>query len=153
MTLEPNSNINEDKIGRVWATRELCLIWAFGIGIFMAASKTGNVGMVLGGRFLAGVGIGKSLPALKSYTLLIVVIRSDYCCGSHLPSRGQPEGYSRSIRLCFLRMCLHWNYAGLLRFMGRLHPHLQQDSSTMARTYINAPHVLPAHLHAELVHI
>ena len=35
------------------------MVWAFGIGIFMAASKTGNVGMVLGGRFLAGVGIGK----------------------------------------------------------------------------------------------
>ena len=53
------SNTSQDRIGRVWATRELCLVWAFGIGIFMAASKTGNVGMVLGGRFLAGVGIGK----------------------------------------------------------------------------------------------
>jgi len=52
------SNASQDRIGRVWATRELCLVWAFGIGIFMAASKTGNVGMVLGGRFLAGVGIG-----------------------------------------------------------------------------------------------
>lgn len=51
----------KDRIGRVWATRELCLVWAFGIGIFMAASANGNVGMVLGGRFLAGVGIGTPL--------------------------------------------------------------------------------------------
>jgi len=62
------SNTSQDRIGRVWATRELCLVWAFGIGIFMAASKTGNVGMVLGGRFLAGVGIGKSSSTTRQST-------------------------------------------------------------------------------------
>ena len=41
-----------DRIGRLWATRELCLIWALGIVIFMC--NNGSLGMVYAGRFIAG---------------------------------------------------------------------------------------------------
>lgn len=36
-----------DKIGRLWATRELCACWTIGITIFLCASKTGSLGMVV----------------------------------------------------------------------------------------------------------
>jgi len=35
-----------DKIGRLWATRQLCIIWVAGISIFLAASANGNIGLV-----------------------------------------------------------------------------------------------------------
>lgn len=45
-----------DRIGRIWATRLLCLLWILGISIFMAAE--GNLGMIYAGRFVAGLGVG-----------------------------------------------------------------------------------------------
>ncbi|KAI1871911.1 hypothetical protein JX265_005897 [Neoarthrinium moseri] len=47
-----------DKIGRIWATRELCLVWIVGIAIFMA--NNGSLGAVYAGRFIAGLGVGQT---------------------------------------------------------------------------------------------
>lgn len=56
-----------DKIGRLWATRELCLVWVTGIAIYLAASANGNIGMVYAGRFIAGVGIGQTTVVAPTY--------------------------------------------------------------------------------------
>jgi MFS family permease len=56
-----------DRIGRLWATRQLCLIWALGISIFLASSKTGSIGMIYAGRFIAGVGIGQTTVVAPTY--------------------------------------------------------------------------------------
>lgn len=47
-----------DRIGRIWATRQLCVIWIIGIAIFMGAN--GNLGAVYAGRFIAGLGVGQT---------------------------------------------------------------------------------------------
>lgn len=56
-----------DKIGRLWATRQLCFLWVVGIAIFLAAAKNGNIGMVYAGRFIAGLGIGQTTVVAPSY--------------------------------------------------------------------------------------
>jgi sugar porter (SP) family MFS transporter len=56
-----------DKIGRIWATRQLCLIWITGISIFLAASRTGSLGMIYAGRFIAGIGIGQTTVVAPTY--------------------------------------------------------------------------------------
>ncbi|KAF6795337.1 MFS quinate transporter [Colletotrichum sojae] len=47
-----------DKIGRIWATRQLCVVWIIGIAIFMA--NNGHLGAVYAGRFIAGLGVGQT---------------------------------------------------------------------------------------------
>ncbi|EGY20362.1 quinate permease like protein [Verticillium longisporum] len=47
-----------DKIGRIWATRQLCVVWAVGIIIFMC--NNGHLGAVYAGRFIAGLGVGQT---------------------------------------------------------------------------------------------
>ncbi|KAF7558420.1 hypothetical protein G7046_g5744 [Stylonectria norvegica] len=49
-----------DRIGRIWATRFLCSIWALGIAIFMAGGVRGNLGAIYAGRFIAGLGVGQT---------------------------------------------------------------------------------------------
>ncbi|KAF3043532.1 hypothetical protein E8E11_001349 [Didymella keratinophila] len=56
-----------DRIGRLWATRQLCLIWVIGIAIFLASSATGSIGMVYAGRFIAGIGIGQTTVVAPTY--------------------------------------------------------------------------------------
>ncbi|KAJ4376656.1 hypothetical protein N0V86_006772 [Didymella sp. IMI 355093] len=56
-----------DRIGRLWATRQLCLIWVIGISIFLASSATGSIGMVYAGRFIAGIGIGQTTVVAPTY--------------------------------------------------------------------------------------
>jgi len=56
-----------DRIGRIWATRQLCLVWIIGITIFLTASKTGSVGQIYAGRFIAGVGIGQTTVVAPTY--------------------------------------------------------------------------------------
>jgi MFS family permease len=56
-----------DKIGRLWATRQLCFVWAAGISIFLASSSTGHIGMVYAGRFIAGIGIGQTTVVAPTY--------------------------------------------------------------------------------------
>ncbi|EYE92879.1 putative MFS quinate transporter [Aspergillus ruber CBS 135680] len=48
-----------DRIGRIWATRQLCLLWILGIAIFMGNS--GKLGAVYAGRFVAGLGVGQTV--------------------------------------------------------------------------------------------
>jgi sugar porter (SP) family MFS transporter len=47
-----------DRIGRIWATRQLCVIWIIGFIIFM--TNNGNLGAVYAGRFIAGLGVGQT---------------------------------------------------------------------------------------------
>lgn len=47
-----------DRIGRIWATRELCIVWIIGIAIFLG--NNGNLGAVYAGRFIAGLGVGQT---------------------------------------------------------------------------------------------
>lgn len=56
-----------DKIGRLWATRQLCTVWVIGISIFLASSATGSIGMIYAGRFIAGVGIGQTTVVAPTY--------------------------------------------------------------------------------------
>jgi MFS family permease len=53
-----------DRIGRLWATRQL---WVAGISIFMASAATGNIGMIYAGRFIAGIGIGQTTVVAPTY--------------------------------------------------------------------------------------
>ncbi|RAH75398.1 putative MFS quinate transporter [Aspergillus aculeatinus CBS 121060] len=48
-----------DRVGRVWATRQLCVLWMLGIAIFMAAD--GSLGVIYAGRFVAGLGVGQTV--------------------------------------------------------------------------------------------
>ncbi|KAH8797923.1 putative MFS quinate transporter [Xylogone sp. PMI_703] len=54
-----------DRIGRLWATRQLCVIWIVGIVIFMA--NGGNLGAVYAGRFVAGLGVGQTVVVAPVY--------------------------------------------------------------------------------------
>lgn len=50
-----------DYLGRVWATRQLCVVWLIGIAIFMGGGQAGSMGAVYFGRFFAGLGIGETV--------------------------------------------------------------------------------------------
>ncbi|KAI1362055.1 major facilitator superfamily transporter quinate [Xylaria arbuscula] len=47
-----------DRIGRIWATRQLCVLWIVGIAIFMGHGN--SLGAVYAGRFIAGLGVGQT---------------------------------------------------------------------------------------------
>lgn len=57
-----------DRIGRLWATRQLCVLWIIGIVIFL--TNNGRLGQVYAGRFIAGLGIG-------IYSCYIMVDKAD----------------------------------------------------------------------------
>ncbi|KAK7956709.1 major facilitator superfamily transporter quinate [Apiospora aurea] len=46
------------RIGRIWATRQLCFLWILGIAIFMGSN--GSLGAIYAGRFVAGLGVGQT---------------------------------------------------------------------------------------------
>lgn len=54
-----------DKIGRIWATRELCTIWIVGVIVYITAA--GSYGQVLAGRFIMGLGIGQTTVVAPAY--------------------------------------------------------------------------------------
>ena len=54
-----------DRIGRLWATRQLCILWVLGIVIFM--TNNGRLGQVYAGRFIAGIGIGETTVIAPVY--------------------------------------------------------------------------------------
>ncbi|KAI9727428.1 MAG: hypothetical protein M1834_008372 [Cirrosporium novae-zelandiae] len=54
-----------DRIGHVWATRQLCLVWIAGITIFLTSN--GRIGQVYAGRFIAGLGIGQTAVVAPTY--------------------------------------------------------------------------------------
>ncbi|KAK8051471.1 MFS quinate transporter [Apiospora rasikravindrae] len=47
-----------DRIGRIWATRQLCFLWILGVAIFMGSN--GSLGAMYAGRFIAGLGVGQT---------------------------------------------------------------------------------------------
>ncbi|KAK2594371.1 hypothetical protein QQS21_007931 [Conoideocrella luteorostrata] len=49
-----------DRIGRIMATRFLCVLWIVGIIIFMVGGVKGNLGAIYAGRFIAGLGVGQT---------------------------------------------------------------------------------------------
>ena len=59
-----------DRIGRIWATRQLCLVWILGIAIFLG--NRGNLGAVYAGRFVAGLGVGATVVVGPIYLSEIV---------------------------------------------------------------------------------
>ncbi|KAK9358208.1 general substrate transporter [Lipomyces starkeyi] len=54
-----------DRIGRLWATRQLCVLWILGIVIFMGAN--GKLGAIYAGRFIAGLGVGQTTVVAPVY--------------------------------------------------------------------------------------
>ncbi|KAL1965992.1 hypothetical protein VTN77DRAFT_4932 [Rasamsonia byssochlamydoides] len=54
-----------DRIGRIWATRQLCLLWIVGIAIFMGSN--GSLGAIYAGRFIAGLGVGQTAVVSPLY--------------------------------------------------------------------------------------
>jgi MFS family permease len=54
-----------DKLGRIWATRQLCVIWIVGVIIYITSA--GNYGQVLAGRFIMGLGIGQTTVVAPAY--------------------------------------------------------------------------------------
>lgn len=54
-----------DRIGRLWATRQLCILWILGIVIFL--TNNGSLGQVYAGRFIAGIGIGQTTVIAPVY--------------------------------------------------------------------------------------
>ncbi|KAG9240633.1 MFS quinate transporter [Calycina marina] len=58
-----------DKLGRIWATRQLCLIWIIGTIVYITAN--GNYGQVLAGRFVMGIGIGQTTVVAPAYLVEI----------------------------------------------------------------------------------
>ncbi|KAL4892997.1 general substrate transporter [Aspergillus ambiguus] len=54
-----------DHYGRVWATRQLCILWLTGIAIFMG--NNGSMAAVCAGRFIAGVGVGATVVVSPVY--------------------------------------------------------------------------------------
>jgi MFS family permease len=59
-----------DRIGRIWATRQLCVLWIIGIAIFMG--NGGSLGAVYAGRFIAGLGVGQTVVVAPVYLAEIV---------------------------------------------------------------------------------
>ncbi|KAI6841893.1 MFS quinate transporter [Hortaea werneckii] len=56
-----------DKIGRLWATRFLCLLWIGGIAIFLGSATNGSLGQLYAGRFIAGIGVGQTVVVGPTY--------------------------------------------------------------------------------------
>lgn len=56
-----------DKLGRLWTTRELCVIWIVGIAIYLSLAANGSLGLLYGGRFVAGIGIGQTVVVGPTY--------------------------------------------------------------------------------------
>lgn len=56
-----------DRLGRLWATRQLCLLWMIGIAIFLSSAANGNIGQLYAGRFIAGMGIGQTTVVAPTY--------------------------------------------------------------------------------------
>lgn len=54
-----------DRIGRLWATRQLCCLWILGVVIFL--TNGGRLGQVYAGRFIAGLGIGQTTVVAPVY--------------------------------------------------------------------------------------
>ncbi|KAL3426753.1 MFS quinate transporter [Phlyctema vagabunda] len=57
--------IANDRLGRIWATRELCAVWMTGVIVYITSA--GNYGQILAGRFIMGLGIGQTVVVAPAY--------------------------------------------------------------------------------------
>ncbi|KAL2786078.1 general substrate transporter [Aspergillus keveii] len=114
-----------DRVGRLWATRELCVLWVLGIAIFMG--HNGSLGAVYAGRFIAGLGVGQTVvvgpvylaevaPAAVRglctcvftgfvYLGIVLAYFANYGCELHIP-----DGANRWL----VPTSLHIMFAGLI---------------------------------------
>jgi sugar porter (SP) family MFS transporter len=71
-----------DRIGRLWAVRQLCLFWIIGIIIFQTGVKAGSLGQVYAGRLIAGIGVCQIVVVAPVYLAEISPksIRGLCCC-------------------------------------------------------------------------
>lgn len=102
-----------DRIGRLWATRQLCVLWIIGIAIFMG--NGGSLGAVYAGRFIAGLGVGQTVVVAPVYLAEIVSLMTRIDIGYPLTYLIGPCFYSWSLYLCLHRFCLSRYCFGILR--------------------------------------
>lgn len=98
-----------DRIGRLWATRQLCALWIIGIVIFL--TNNGRLGQVYAGRFIAGLGIG--LYPIYRQTRVETRLtrpRTNHRHRTCLHFRDCPQGSPRSLHLRLCRICLYRDY-------------------------------------------
>lgn len=122
-----------DRIGRIWATRQLCLLWIIGIAIFMA--NGGSLGAVYAGRFVAGLGIGQTVVVAPVYLAEIVSLFTNN------PSNASAKfcqlvtcSYSWYLHLCFYRVCLSGNCPCVLCQLWLCAPFQRHNSCTMGKS-------------------
>lgn len=56
-----------DKLGRLWAARQICFLWVFGVSLFLGSGVSGNIAMLYAGRFIAGIGVGQTAVVAPAY--------------------------------------------------------------------------------------
>lgn len=56
-----------DRLGRLWATRELCAVWIVGIVMYVSSAANGSLGLLYAGRFVAGLGVGQTVVVGPTY--------------------------------------------------------------------------------------
>ena len=92
-----------DRIGRLWATRQLCMVWILGIVIFL--TNGGRLGQVYAGRFIAGLGIGQTVVIAPVYISEVApksVRGLCTCVFSGSVYLGIMLAYFVSVLLCFI---------------------------------------------------
>lgn len=62
-----------DRLGRLWATRQLCTVWIIGAIVYMTSQ--GNYGQVLAGRFVMGLGIGQTTVVAPAYVGVLILYK------------------------------------------------------------------------------
>jgi hypothetical protein len=94
-----------DKIGRIWATRQLCLLWVIGIAIFLSAGTTGSIGQIYAGRFSKRIGI--TLQAdLTSFHSCWTRSRAELCRCSDVFSGNFTKIYTRTLCMYVQWQCV-----------------------------------------------
>ncbi|KAF2171342.1 hypothetical protein M409DRAFT_18459 [Zasmidium cellare ATCC 36951] len=98
-----------DKIGRLWAVREMCILLVIGFVIFLSAGVNGSLGMVYAGRFTAGMGIGQSVlvgPIYLAETSLKHMRGFSVCMFAGSAYLGVVLGYFASLRSIIMALKL-----------------------------------------------
>ena len=128
-----------DRIGRLWATRQLCAVWILGIVIFL--TNNGRLGQVYAGRFIAGLGIGQTTVVAPVYIseiaprsvrgLCTCVFAGSVYVGIMVSSPPQPVSYPHS----------DVQTVGILRVLGQLSSYTEILNQILGR-----PNLPPCHV-------
>ena len=118
--------IFNDRIGRLWTTRELCSVWIVGTIIYLTAN--GSYGQVLGGRFVMGLGIGQTVVVAPAYdpcnSRLVVMLTDVATLPKSLLAVSEASRFVSSLALYILEPC-----SGTFRTMA------QVFTSALAKLY------------------